>query len=217
MTDPSLRAAYRVAVENTSPPNRAGCPSADELCVLAASTRVGDNSTDTALLEHVLSCAHCRPEFELLRATNMAARGETHRTRSRFTVQQIALAATLLMAVGIGGAAWRRSQTSQTRATPVNDSDVVLVSPSSGNAQPLTARFVWRAVNGAVAYHWEVLDSAGAAIVQATTADTTSQLSATDSVRLAALPFFDWMVTARRSDGNERRSALTRVQVSERR
>ncbi|MBC8090268.1 MAG: hypothetical protein H7Z40_23660 [Phycisphaerae bacterium] len=214
MTDPSLRAAYRAAVERAAPPNRAGCPSADKLGVLAASTNVGASQEHGVMLDHVLSCAHCRPEFELLRATNAAARGETGRSRSWFTPQRIALAATMLMAVGIGGEAWRRSRTAEMRGTPVDVSDVVLVSPSSGNTAPLTARFVWRSVNGAATYQWDMLDSAGAVLVQGTTADTTAQLSATDSARLASLPFFDWMVTARRSDGNERRSALTRVRVS---
>ena len=211
MSDQSLQAAYQAHVGKNTPANREGCPTADELNVLAASGDVGDNSAQTATLEHVLSCAVCRPEFELLRAANVAERAAAQAARTPFTQQRIALAATLLLAVGIGGEAWRRSQVSLTRATPADGSDVVLVSPASKNAQPVSGKFVWRAVSGAVAYQLEVLDSAGTAVVQATTADTTVHLSTSDSLRVAALPVFDWMVTARRSDGNERRSALTRV------
>ncbi len=217
MSDPSLRAAYQSAVEKNAPTNRDGCPGAEALSALAASTHVGDHAAESAMLEHVLACARCRPEFGLLRVANVATQGDSRWARTPFTMQQVGLAAALLLAVGIGGEAWRQSQQAETRATPLDAADVVLVSPLAGQVPP--GRFVWRAVRGAAAYQWEVLDSAGTAVLQGTTSDTTVQLSPTDSATVARLSLFDWMVTARRSDGNERRSALVRVRgpLSERR
>lgn len=215
MSDEKLRAAYQSQVRSNVPLNRAGCPTADELNALATARQVGDNAVQMAQLDHVLSCAACRPEFELLRATHAAARDEPTQSARFFTPRRIGLAAMLLVAVGIGGEVLRRSQNattdSETRAAPADASELVLVAPLSGDGQQFTGHFMWRATVGAAAYQLEILDSSGTALAQMTTADTTARLTAEDSARVAAVPAFDWMVTARRSDGNERRSALTRI------
>ncbi|MEO8624603.1 MAG: hypothetical protein ABI625_26210, partial [bacterium] len=65
----------------------------------------------------------------------------------------------------------------------------------------------------ASAYTIELLDTTNAVLVSRTTPDTTITLTDAELARVKAASTFDWMVTARRGDGNERRSALIRVRL----
>jgi hypothetical protein len=69
-------------------------------------------------------------------------------------------------------------------------------------------------VPNASAYTIELLDTASAVLVSRITPDTTISLSDDELARVKAASTFDWMVTARRGDGNERRSTLTRVRLA---
>lgn len=215
----ALRKAYRDAVEQQKPASRDACPTADELAELAARETVDEGTSHIARLEHVMSCVRCRPEYELLRATNVVSRENStiaHETRyvapSPFPFRKVGIAAALVLSAGIGGSIWQQYQSRQVRTTEA--SDVVLISPKSATTGGLS--FTWRRVDGAASYHIEVLDTTGAVVVQETTSDTTLSLIASDSAKVSSLNAFDWIVTARRIDGNERSSPLTRVRVTAR-
>lgn len=216
MSDESLRAAYQARVAHSTPADRSGCPSPEALNGLAGANRSGDDRAQLAVLEHVMSCAACRPEYEVLRSVHRAELTEKPLAKSNRAFRLVSIAAALVLAAGIGGEAWRRSRDVTVRDAGVDNAgvdnaDVVLVTPAANSPRPINGRFVWRSVAGTSAYQLEILDSTGTLIAQQTSADTTIQLSPPDSARVAALPVFDWMVVARRTDGNERRSALTRV------
>lgn len=215
----ALRKAYRDAVEKQKPVTRDACPTADELAELAELAErdaIDEGSLLIARVEHVMSCASCRPEYELLRATNAASRQnnpiETEAppvAPRRLPYRKVGIAAALLIAAGIGGNMWEQYQSRVVRTT--DSSNVVLIFPKSETTGG--ASFAWGRVEGAASYHIEVLDTTGAVVVQETTSDTTFSLVASDSARVASLNTFDWIVTARRIDGNERSSPLTRVRI----
>jgi hypothetical protein len=53
---------------------RLGCPSVEAIAALLA--RDGDEEARLALLDHVMGCPFCQPEFELLRAARRASGGQ---------------------------------------------------------------------------------------------------------------------------------------------
>ena len=67
-------------------------------------------------------------------------------------------------------------------------------------------RFLWHAVEGAVAYELEVLDAAGSPVYATRTADTVLALPA--GVRLQPGQEYRWWVVARLADGSELRARL---------
>ncbi|MEP6834276.1 MAG: hypothetical protein ABJB74_12845 [Gemmatimonas sp.] len=224
MSDDRLRAIYNARVASTAPGNRADCPSPDELQRLAQSG-AGGSTTNLKLLDHVFGCAYCRAEFALLCAVQTATEtGEgvlparAKASARWFTGPRLAIAAALLVAIGIGGAALRRSSSndssSAVRGSTEDASDVVIVAPAKNAKFTLDAQFVWRRVAGAVTYEIQLLDTAGVVLGTHVTADTTFVPGADERATLSAAKQFDWFVVARRADGNERRSAVLRATVS---
>ncbi len=224
MTPDGLRDAYQRQVRSSASLDRRDCPSPDAL------QRLADESLAikrrAVMLDHVMGCAHCAPEFALLRsvATAQLHPASTWLRRPWLSPARLAVAATLLVAVGIGGSAWQRSRTPATGpsaeqpATPApvlrdDGSMVTLVSPTDRVAGTDLRALSWRRVDGADGYVLDVFDTTGALLLSRPTADTVAALNATEVAQLAAGGVFDWMVTARRVDGNERRSSLTRVRI----
>lgn len=219
MTDERLRDAYQQHVLATTNNARVGCPTVDEIA-----TAVAAPASDAArldLLSHVLGCARCHAEFELLRATAVAtdasAREETVSTARTGTSvvrwRWIGLAAALLVSVGIGRTMWRDDPTPVSRANDTASSDtrdVQLIAPRDGWPSPV-AELVWHAMPQTSAYVVDVLDTTGVVLLTAITSDTTLPVSPRDRARLDSAGAFDWFVTSRRLDGNERRSELVRV------
>jgi hypothetical protein len=226
MSDDKLRAAYNTYVNHNAPRDRSGCPTPEQLQALAESGQ-GGSSTNLKMLDHVFSCAFCRADFALLRAvqtgvqtdvqsssrTEQAAGTKTETRRRWFTGPRIAIAASLLFAIGIGSESLRRARSPELRGSPTDASDVVIVSPPANATTSPDAPFVWRKVAGAVSYELQLLDSAGGVITSQVTSDTVYTPNSDERARIAALSKLDWFVSARRSDGNERRSAITRVRV----
>lgn len=68
MADERLRQSYDrlLAIRAEQAADRVGCPNVERLAGLLA--RVGDEDERLALLDHVMGCPFCQPEFELIRA-----------------------------------------------------------------------------------------------------------------------------------------------------
>ncbi len=232
MNSDPLRDAYAAHTRANTGADRSNCPSPESLEAVARG--LGHSGTeharDVATLDHVLSCAHCRPEFDLLRTVTVAAeKAELARpaTRAAFPLfagwsrSRVLVAASALLAVALGGEAWRRTRSTGNDQFVVRgtDGEVTLIAPvttTGGDAMPLASvrAFTWQSVPNASAYTIELHDTANAVLLSRITADTTISLSDDELARVKAASTFDWMVTARRGDGNERRSALTRVRLA---
>jgi len=223
MSDDQLRASYNARVARDAPADRATCPSPEQLQRLAESGK-GSVAPNLTLLDHVFGCSYCRPEFALLRSVQTASEasdsGSAARTKAAtrwFTAPRLAIAAAVLVAIGIGSNSLRRphddTPANVLRNAPGDASDVVTVSPLVNELFAVDAPFVWRKVSGAVTYEIQLLDTAGVVIATHVTADTVFSPAADDRAKLAAAKTFDWFVAARRSDGNERRSNIARVRV----
>lgn len=236
MTIEQLREAYRThaASRLAGGEGRRACPAPEALEALARGP--GRNGPDLAALDHVLSCPACTAEFDLLRAIVAAERGEASTTSPRSvalsastaaraprvtirsSTRQWAMAAALLLAAGLGGEAWRRSRAGDgAGGAPVVRSDagdITVVAPTAPASQAFGA-FTWRAVPGAGRYVVEALDTLGRVLLSRATSDTLLVPTVAERAALARAGYFDWIVTAQRGDGNERRSALTRVQLTD--
>jgi hypothetical protein len=161
-----------------------------------------------------MGCTDCRRDFDLLRTVEQAgarAGAETARTAGRRTwLVPAALAATLLLAVGIG-----RSLLAPPEDTTRGggDATVVLVTPGSEAAAGARLVFAWRPVAGASRYELELLDAGGGVAASVATADTSAAPPAA-----AGLPAGDyqWWVRATTSDARLLRSPLRPLRLTAR-
>lgn len=223
MSDDKLRAIYNARVTASAPADRTNCPTPEQLQLLTESGK-GGSASNIALLDHVFGCAYCRPEFALLRAVQFesedADTSQRARTKARnrwLTGPRLALAAGVLVAIAIGGESLRRmsgdAPQDVLRSAPGDASDVVLVAPARDAVLSVDAPFVWRKVTGAVTYEVQLLDTTGVVIATHVTSDTVFSPAADDRAKLASAKVFDWYVSARRADGNERRSSIARARA----
>ena len=216
MTDDALlREAYRELLDARAPRDRGACPTPEAL--LAIVERRGDEATRLATLDHVMGCAACRRDFDLLRTAAASAvdaepgaSPALHVVRGggaarRFPMRSLAVAAGLIIAVGVGMLSWPPG----TRQ-PLLRGDghtVVLLAPEPRADGSALLR--WRAVPGAAAYRVEVFTASGRTVVADTVRDSTFVLPATaDSSGGEPLR---WMVTALHGDGHEVQSRAERV------
>jgi len=132
-----------------------------------------------------MACRHCRPELELLRATDRAAPRESPALWSR----RAALAAGIAIAL-VGGAVWLMPWNA---GPPVfrdgSTTPTSLVEPA-GTLADRPRRLVWRSVEDAVRYEVEILHEGGALVHRASTGDTV--LALPSSVELAAETTYTW-------------------------
>jgi hypothetical protein len=208
MRDEEVADAYRRGVAARTPISRASCPTPDQLRAL--SEMEGDVEGRLLVLDHVMACAACAPEFALLQAVR-AARGQPA-GRVRLVSKWTAIAAGAVVAIGGSALVGRwtldrsradvgRGGTSATAAT----AGVGLLPPSADSSGGVAFR--WRAVTGAVRYDVEVLDR-GSLVVRRTTADTAVVVPLA-----AARQATEWWVRATTADGAERRSAVISVRI----
>jgi hypothetical protein len=212
MTDERLQALYAEVVARRAEAagrGRPACPAPD--AILALVERAGAEVGRLATLDHVMACAACLAEFELLRAVVVAGRPPAGR---RLTWPVLALAATVLIAVGLGGL-WRARQ-DRAPGPPVMRGgaegavSTVLPDPDRPAARPVV--FVWHAVPGATRYALEMIDPDGRPAFMAGTADTSVTLPPT--VTLDAGAEYRWIVRAALAGGGERRSAARAFRVA---
>lgn len=208
MTDEQLRELFAKAGVACAPGARGACPSPEEM--LALVRREGAEERRLEVLDHVMGCTACHGEFDLLRAVEWAGKATGAATPVRAPVRwrrfvPLAAAASLLVVAGIG----LRERASRDRASDVPRSggeEVVLLAPATSVAAGAPVTFAWRPVPGATRYELEVVDSAGAAVFSASTADTSAVLR--DAGRLAPGAEYHWWVRAVRAGGTPWRSAM---------
>lgn len=184
--------------------DRAACVPPDAL--LAVVERRGTETERLQTINHAATCADCGEELELLRATRVV------RDRTRIPYAGFALAASLVLAAGIGyyTVSRQRSAENDGDLTRGNTGDVQLVSP--GATVSRIDSLVWRSVTSAASYGVELRQDDGTLVTRARTTDTTFVLP--DSVRGAPGSAVYWTVSARLTDGTELRSTARRVRLT---
>jgi hypothetical protein len=192
---------------------RAGGEHATPEAIAALVRREGAEEARLATLDHVMSCAECRRDFDLLSAveragleTGTAVRGGARRS----WLMPAALAASLLIAIGLG----------RTLTRPADDtlrggggSAIVLLQPAAEAVAGDSLIFAWRPVPGASRYELELLDAGGSVAASAQTADTTASPAA---VRALPPGVYRWWVRAASSDGQPLRSPLRALVLTSR-
>ncbi|MEO7218428.1 MAG: hypothetical protein ABI026_09555 [Gemmatimonadaceae bacterium] len=199
--DERLRELYQGSM--TSPDRGGGrrasdCSSPEDLALLASGK--GDEARRLAVLDHVMTCASCQRELDLVRAADRAGRDlgarpvETNISRHRWVYNYGTLLAAAIVFIAIGltiGTIRSRfaSVVAPGEATVLRGSGaggaadaIRLISPVADAQLRLPLTLVWHVPDGergqGISYRVEVLDSAGAPVlVQDKLRDTTLALS----------------------------------------
>jgi hypothetical protein len=199
MSDERLRELYATALAGR--PAAAGAhPSPEAIAALAR--REGPEDSRLATLDHVMACAECRRELDLLRTVERAGREAGAPARRSWFVPA-ALAASVLLAVGIGRQVLRSPADDTTRGG--DSGAIVLVQPGADVPAGRPVVFAWHPVPTASRYQLELLDAGGGVAASATTADTTAAL---DAARSLPRGEYRWWVRATTSDARSLRSDL---------
>jgi hypothetical protein len=188
LTDARLKEIYAA----TMAPRPAGCPEPEALQALAR--REGPEETRLATLDHAMRCAGCRAELDLLRSIERAGAGTgaARKPAKRTWFVPAALAATVLLAVGLG-----RLALAPGGEEPIRSGDeagavaVVAPAPVEPAGAPLT--FAWLPVAGASRYRVEVMTGGGEVAIEAETRDTAVTI---ESVSRLAPGDYRWWVVA---------------------
>jgi hypothetical protein len=211
VSDERLRELYAAALAGRS---GAGVhPSPEAIAALAR--REGPEEARLATLDHVMECAECRRDFDLLRTVERAGvesgvAGRAAARRSWF--MPAALAASVLLAVGLGRQVLRSTGDDTTRGTG-DSGAVVLVQPGLERAAGEPVTFVWRPVPGASRYDLELLDAHGSVAAAAATSDTSA---APEAARVLPPGEYRWWVRATTSDARTLRSPLRPLRLTAR-
>jgi hypothetical protein len=205
VTEAQLKEAYQAHLAR-SRAGRTTCPSPEAIQALVR--REGDETTRLATLDHVMSCRDCRAELDLLRTVEEAGvrAGAVAGPGRRRWMMPTALAAALLVAVGLGRVALRPADDT------VRSGDagrVELLAPGAEVPAGVPVSFAWRAVEGASRYRLEVLNDSGDLAIEAETHDTA--LTSDSAARLAPGSYQWWVIAL--SPGPGPRSELRRLRV----
>jgi hypothetical protein len=187
----------------------AACPSPE--AVLALVRREGSEDARLATLDHVMSCADCRSEFDLLRSIELAGAeaGAGARPDRRSWLIPAALAASVLFAVVIGRLVLPGVPEGDVfRSGP--DGGVTLVAPPPESPAGSPILFAWHPIPGAARYRLEVLTSDGGVALEAETADTAITLQG--AADLAPGDYTWWVGTS--AAGTAARSALRPLRLT---
>ena len=199
MNEDRLRAAYAAAMKSGA----SGTHVSPE-AIAALVRREGPESERLATLDHVMSCADCRNDFDLLRAVEDAGRQAGAARAARPTwLMPAALAASLLMAVGVGRLVMRPAGDDITRGSETGAP--ALLRPGAQTVAGEAITFAWSAAPGARKYTVEMLDAGGGVVASAETADTTATPAGTAGL---AAGDYTWWVRATTSDARTLRSAV---------
>jgi hypothetical protein len=194
LNDERLRLAYGRVLEDRTDRSRRSHPEPEALVSLAE--RSGSDAVRLEVLDHVMACDACRRELDLVRASLSAA--GLPRQRSWFRSPSIgimAIAASLLIVAGV-----RLLSTSADVETGPRLRGGSAVATYPVRWLPTgSAGLAWRPTADAVSYRLEVIDEAGAALVDSTMRDTAFVL--TDSLAKTQRTL-SWTVSATLGDGS---------------
>jgi hypothetical protein len=201
VSDDRLREFYATALTGQSAGAAGEHPSPEALAELVR--REGSEEARLITLDHVMSCADCRRDFDLLRSVERAGDESRGAGGRRAWLVPAALAASVLLAVGVGRTVLRSAGDDTTRGD--GHGAVVLVQPGREARAGDPVTFAWHAVPGASRYELELLDAGGGVLASAATTDTAVSPAAT-----RALPPGDyrWWVRATTPDARALRSVL---------
>jgi hypothetical protein len=191
--DEQLRLAYGASLAERA---RKGAAHPQPDALLALAERSGGEANRLEVLDHVMGCDACRRDFDLIRASVVAAAVPRQRSWLRSpSIGLMAIAATLLVAAGLRLYVASREV----------DAGSVMRGGSAVSTYPVRwlpsigAGLAWRPTEGAVSYRLEVVDEAGAAVVDSTMRDTTFVVM--DSM-VRNRRGLSWSVTTTLSDGS---------------
>jgi len=207
MSDERLRELYTAVLAARPRGSRSAHPSPEAIAALAR--REGSEESRLSTLDHVMSCNNCRRELDLLRSIEQAglSAGSAQRQSSRRWFLPAALAASLLLAVGVGSRLLRQ----ETETTRGGSDAIALIQPGSTAAAGGRIIFAWHPVAGAGRYELELLDASGGVAASAVTRDT----SASPAV-VGQLPpgEYRWWVRATTSDARALRSDMRSLRLT---
>ncbi len=206
MSDARLRELYSQVLARSETGDRGACISAEQMSALVE--RALPEAEQLATLDHIMSCAACQREFELLRALHQAARRPRRALRIYALAASVALIASAAL---LARAAWWRDSPDVMRGgVPA----LTLVSPADDAAVNLPVQLIWRSVEGAARYRVELLDSTGAVAFSATTPDTALTVSRSTPRLLPGS--YRWWVAAERREAGPVRASPRRLRIQTR-
>lgn len=208
MSDERLRELYAGTMAR-KPSAGAKHVSPEEIAALAR--REGDEADRLRTLDHVMSCAECRKELDLLRSVEQAGKREGTKSVKRSWIVPTALAASVVLAVGVGRTVLQSGRDDATRGD--ESAAVALLQPGPEAVAGDSIIFIWRPVPNARRYELELMDPAGNVAASAETADTTA---APPAARQLPAGDYRWWVRATTSDARALRSPLRPLRLTNR-
>jgi hypothetical protein len=204
MADPDLAAVYASLLRGRTNV-RADCPPLEAVQALAVTD--GHDPSRLEQLDHVMSCASCMGEYEMLRAVRVAGNPPkaTVARRRAIVLPAVGLLAASLLVFAVA----QRDNDADTELVRGRTDAVELVAPAAVASRADSLRLAWRAVPQASAYDVELLTPDGTVLFTTTTPDTALQVA--PDVVPSDVSVVEWLVLARRADGNVLRSPLLRV------
>jgi hypothetical protein len=203
--DDRLRLAYGAALEHRGRSGRGSHLEPEALVALAE--RKGSEAVRLEMLDHVMSCTDCRRELDLIRASLVAAGMPRQRTWFRSpSIGLMAIAALLLVIAGVR--LFIAAPSGDAESGPVLRGGAGVATYPAQWIPSVGAGLAWRPTQGAERYRLEVVDQAGAAVVDSTMRDTTFLLS--DSL-VRNRRELTWSVTATLGDGSSVTSLPVRL------
>ena len=195
VNDEQMREIYGGLMTMRARRRPSSCPVPEAL--LALVRREGAEDARLATLDHVMSCADCRAEFDLLRSIELAGAEAGGAARpGRRWLAPVALAASVLLAVVIGRYALPGTPPSDLVRSGEEERLTLLAPPTQATAgAPLL--FAWHPVPGASRYRLEVMDTAGEVVLEAETADTALLLKGAAELQPGS---YQWWVGATAAD-----------------
>ena len=167
LTDERLRLAYSDALRERARAERVTCVAPETLLALAE--RTGSEAARLEALDHVMACAPCRRELDLVRASLAAAGTAKPRTWLRSpSFGLMALAALLLVAASVRLYVVSDDMESGPR---LRGGSGIAIHPVSW-MRGVGAGLAWHPATSAASYRLEVIDDAGRALIDTTLRDT---------------------------------------------
>ena len=201
MNDQQLRAIYGDVMTSRARSRTPACPEPEAIFALVR--REGSEETRLATLDHVMSCADCRAEFDLVRSIQLAGADAGAAARpGRRWMAPLALAASVLLAVLVGRYALPGAPEREVVRSGEKDRLTLLAPPTDViTGSPIL--FAWHPIEGAGRYRLEVMNAGGEVVLEAETADTAIVLQSAADLEPGEYQWWDGAATPA-----EARSAL---------